>query len=262
MARKRILITGASAGIGAAFARAYAERGFDLVLTARRNDRLAELAGILKQSFGTSCQTIAVDLADPAGPQAILAQAGVVDGLVNNAGYGLPGTFANTSWADQAAFIQVMMTAPAELCHRALPGMISRGHGRIINVASLAGILPPGPGHTLYGASKAFLIKLSQSLNAECAGTGVQVSALCPGFTYSEFHDVNGTRGAVSKMPKWMWQTADAVVAEGIAGVDANRPVVVSGFANRRLAWLSKALPDGMSRAIVAGQSKNFRRME
>jgi uncharacterized protein len=260
--KKRILVTGASAGIGEAFCRALAAQGQDLVISARRRDRLETLAGTLKQSHGTNVEIVCADLADPAAPAALAAQTGPVDGLVNNAGYGLPGAYAKTTWTDQAAFIQVMMTAPAELCHRYLPGMLERRFGRIVNVASLAGVLPSGPGHTLYGASKAFLIRLSQSLNAECAGTGVHVSALCPGFTFSEFHDVNGTRGAVSKMPKWMWQSADAVVAEGWAGVEANEPVVVSGFVNRRLAWLSKALPDGAARNLVAGQSKQFRRME
>lgn len=262
MGKKRFLITGASAGIGESFARTLAAQGHDLALSARRADRLNALAGALKQAHGTNVQIVTADLADPTAPAKVLAEVGPIDGLINNAGYGLPGAYANTSWADQAAFIQVMMTAPAELCHRALPGMLQRGYGRIINVASLAGVLPSGPGHTLYGASKAFLIRFSQSLNAESVNTGVHVSALCPGFTYSEFHDVNGTRGAVSKMPKWMWQSADAVVREGLAGVEANEPVVVSGFINRRLAWLSKALPDGAARGLVAGQSKNFRRME
>lgn len=262
MTRRRILITGASAGIGAAFARAYAQRGADLVLTARRAERLEALAASLKQSHNTTCTIIAADLADPAAPAALIAQAGALDGLVNNAGYGLPGAYANTTWDDQAAFIQVMMTAPAELCHRVLPGMLERGYGRIINVASLAGIVPGGAGHTLYGASKAFMIKMSQSLAAECAGSNVHVSALCPGFTYSEFHDVNGTRESVSQMPSWMWQTAEQVVEEGLAAVEAGEPVHVSGFANRRLAWLTKALPDGVARAIVGSQANKFRRME
>ena len=262
MARRRILITGASAGIGEAFARAYAARGFDLVLTARRAERLDALSAALRREHGANSQTIAADLADPAAPLAILDAAGEIDGLVNNAGYGLGGTFANTAWEDQAAFIRVMMTAPAELAHRVIPGMVARGYGRIVNVASLAGILPSGPGHTLYAASKAFMIKMSESLSAELAGTGVNVSALCPGFTYSEFHDVNATRDQVSKMPAWMWQTADAVVAEAIAGVDRGDPVVVSGFVNRRLVWLSKALPSGAARALVAGQAQRYRRME
>jgi short-subunit dehydrogenase len=262
MPKHRVLITGASAGIGEAFARAYAVQGCDLILTARRTERLETLAGALRQANGIACEVIAADLSDPGAPAAILAQTGPIDGLVNNAGYGLPGAYAKTRWRDQADFIQVMMTAPAELAHRAVPDMLKRGYGRIINVASLAGILPSGPGHTLYGASKAFLIRMSQSLNAECQGTDVHVTALCPGFTYSEFHDVNGTRASVSAMPKWMWQSAEAVVEEGLRAVEANAPVHVSGFANRRLAWLSKALPDGMARAIVAGQSKRYRRME
>jgi uncharacterized protein len=265
MARKLALITGASAGIGAAFARAYAARGYDLALTARRRERLEALAGELKSAHGAQCLVLPADLADPKAPaaliEAIAAAGRPASVVVNNAGYGLPGTFATTTWQDQAAFIQVMVTAVAELSHRTLPAMRAAKFGRIINVASLAGLLPGSAGHTLYAASKAFLIRMSQSLAAE-AGDGVQVTALCPGFTYSEFHDANGTREAVSKMPRALWQDAETVVDGAIAANEAGEAVFVPGSVNKSLAWLGRALPPKLTMRIVAGQSSRFRRME
>jgi len=264
--RKLVLVTGASAGIGAAFARAYAAQGFDLALTARRAERLDALAAELKSRFGAESLVTPADLSRPGAPAAVLeaiaARGRQIDGLVNNAGYGLGGTFATTSWAEQATFIQVMVTAVAELAHGVMPGMRARGYGRIINVASLAGLLPGSAGHTLYAASKAFLIRMSQSLNLECQGTGVHVTALCPGFTYSEFHDVNGTRGQVSQMPKWMWLQADAVVNAAIAANEANQAAVVPGAANRAIAALVKLMPDGAALGLMRSQASRFRRME
>lgn len=266
-ARRLVLITGASAGIGAAFARAYASRGWDVALSARREDRLTELAKELQERYSVEAYALPADLADPAAPAAlaaaVLAKAGRgPDGLVNNAGYGLPGAYVKTRWEDQAAFIQVMATAPAALTHQVLPAMLERGFGRIIQVASLAGILPGAAGHTLYAPVKAFLIKFAQSLNLECEGTGVHVSALCPGFTYSEFHDVNGTREAVSTMPRWMWAKAEPVVEEAIAAVERNQPVFVPGGVNKALALLGRVLPDPLSEAMVKSNMNKFRRME
>ena len=187
MDRKLALVTGASAGIGAAFARALASHGYDVALTARRLDRLEKLAEEISLRYGVETLIVAADLSEPEAPGQILdfltAHGRTVDVLVNNAGYGLPGTYAETRWEDQRAFIQVMMTAPAELAHRVLPGMMHRGFGRIVNVASLAGLLPGSAAHTLYGASKAFLVKFSQSLHLEAEAAGVHVTALCPGFT-------------------------------------------------------------------------------
>ena len=120
----------------------------------------------------------------------VTARGIIVDGLVNNAGYGVPGAYVNSTWETQHAFLQVMVVAVAELTHRLLPGMLERGYGRILNVASLAGLVPAPAGHTLYAASKSFMIKFSESLAHEVGHRGVHVTALCPGFTLSEFHDV------------------------------------------------------------------------
>lgn len=263
MKGKTALITGASAGIGAAFAKAYARKGADLILTARRTERLNDLATTLKSEFGVDTLVLPGDLSDPVTPERLLEEISAarteVDILVNNAGYGLPGTFPETSWDDQKAFLQVMFTSPTELCHRVLPGMVDRKWGRIINVASLAGITPGGSGHTLYGPVKAALIKLSESLHAETKATGVHVTALCPGLTYSEFHDVNGQRDRLSDVPKFMWQGADQVVEAGVRANEHNRPILVTGVANKAIAAASQLLPGPIARSLMNAQSKRYK---
>jgi short-subunit dehydrogenase len=266
MARRLALITGASAGIGAASARIYASHGYDVALTARRIDRLEGLAAEIKLRSGVEAYPIAADLADPAGVDTVLAaiaeQGRVVDALVNNAGYGLPGTYDSTSWADQATFLQVMLTSVCGMTHKVLPGMVERRFGRIVNVASLAGLVPGAAGHTLYAATKGFLVKFSQSLHLENLSTGVHVSALCPGFTYSEFHDVNGTRGQVTQgVPEWMWLGADEVAAAGYEAAEANRSICVPGAPNKAIAAIAKIVPDDWALALIANQGGKFRKV-
>jgi short-subunit dehydrogenase len=257
------LVTGASAGIGAAFARGLAAQGCALVLTARRSERLQSLAAELRQAYGTRCEILPADLADPAAPANLCAQLDArgigIDLLINNAGYGIPGTFDASSWSRHADFIQVMMTAPTELAHRLLPGMHARGWGRIINVASLAGLVPGTAAHTLYGASKAYLIRFSQSLGQENASRGVHVCALCPGFTWSEFHDVSGARAQVARLPIWMWMDAARVVREGLAAAERGDLVYVPGRINRGIKTLFKLLPDRLALALIARRAHHFR---
>jgi short-subunit dehydrogenase len=262
-ARPLVLVTGASSGIGEAFARLYAQRGCDLVLTARREDRLRRLADDLAAAHGVAARVIVADLSDPVAPESIAAALPrAPDVLVNNAGYGLPGVYAETCWEDQQAFLQVLLTAVCDLTHRLLPGMIERGHGRIINVASLAGLVPGGPGSTLYGATKAFLVGFSESLNIETAGTGVHVTALCPGFTWSEFHDANGARERVNRnVPRWAWQDAETVARAGMRAVEANRAVCTPGLANKAVALLARLTPDPWALALMRSQAARFRRL-
>jgi len=266
MDRRLALVTGASAGIGAAFARILASHGYDVALTARRGDRLEKLAEEISLRYGVETLTVTADLAEPEAPGHILdhltAHGRTVDALVNNAGYGLAGSYGDTRWEDQKAFIQVMMTAPAELAHRVLPGMAHRRFGRIVNVASLAGLVPGSAGHTLYGATKAFLVKFSQSLHLEAESQGVHVTALCPGFTYSEFHDVNGTRAQLTaSTPPWLWLGADEVAAAGYEAVEANRPICVPGAPNKAIAAFSKLIPDDWALALMASQGPRFRKV-
>jgi short-subunit dehydrogenase len=263
--RRLCLITGASAGIGAAFARIYASHGYDVALTARREDRLAMLADELRMRHGVEALAIPADLADPAAADQVLAEiAGhgrQVCALVNNAGYGLKGRFAVTEWADQAAMLQVMLTAVCELTHKVLPGMVEAGFGRIVNVASLAGLIPGSPGQSLYSPIKAFLVKFSETLHLENLETGVHVTALCPGFTYSEFHDVNHSRRQVERMaPPFMWLGADEVAAAGYEAAEANRPICVTGAPNKAIAALGKVIPDEWALALMASSYGQARR--
>jgi uncharacterized protein len=262
--RRWALVTGASAGIGAAFARELATRGWSLMLTARREDRLQQLALELNRMDGIRADYIVSDLADPAAPQKLCAEIehrGIgIDMLVNNAGYGVTGHYLAQPWQTHTEFLQVMVSAPCELAHLLLPRMQQQGFGRIANIASLAGIMPGPAGHTLYAASKAFLIKFSQSLALENLTRGVKVCAICPGFTFSEFHDVTGTRSVVSKMPRWMWQTADEVAHSGLDAMERGDIVYVPGRVNRTIKLLTKLLTDRAALRLVQKRSKDFRK--
>lgn len=260
------LITGASAGIGTAFAQALAAQGHDLVLTARRTDRLQRLAFELQQHHGSAVTVLPADLADPSAPQTLcdeLHRSGLaVDWLINNAGYGVPCRFTANNWHAHADFMQVLVNAPLELCWHLLPGMRERGHGRIVNVASLAGHVPGTAGHTLYAPAKAFLIKFSQGLALENIDRGVHVCALCPGFTRSEFHDVTGTRALMNKLPGFMWQSAEAVVAEGIDAVERGEAVRVTGHVNRFIKSAFKLMPDQLALRLSARQARRYRQAD
>jgi short-subunit dehydrogenase len=176
-----------------------------------------------------------------------------VEGLVNNAGYSSTDGFPETAWARHQAFLRVMLLAPTELAHRVLPAMLDARFGRIVNVCSLAGLLPATAGDALYGAAKGYLIKFSQGLHLELRQRGVHVTALCPGYTYSEFHDVNGTRAQVSKAyPGWVWMGSDAVARAGFEASEANRPLSVPGAPNRAIAALVKHLPDDWMLQLTA----------
>jgi uncharacterized protein len=258
------LITGASSGIGEAIAREYARRGKPLILTARRKERLEALAAEL--GARVPVVVLAADLSDPKAPQEmfeVIQAAGLqVDTLVNNAGYGVPGRYLSEPWASHRDFVQVLMTAVAELTYLFLPAMEAQKHGRILNVASLAGLVPASAGHTLYGASKAWLIRFSECLAMESHSRGVHVTALCPGFTYTEFHDVNGMRANVSKLPKFLWLSSEEVAKIGVDAVEAGKKRVISGFANNVIAWMTRYLPDFISNALVGGKAKQFRNAE
>jgi short-subunit dehydrogenase len=258
------LVTGASSGIGKAFAELLAAQGYTLVLTARRGDRLEALAVELTRRFGVAAHSLVADLSEPGAPGQIasaLATRGLkIDVLVNNAGYGVPGSYVNVPWADHERFMQVMITAILDLTYRLLPGMIERGWGRIINVASVAGMVPAPAGHTLYGASKAFLIRLSEALASENMPKGVNVTAVCPGFTWSEFHDVTGTRDKMNRVPGILWLKADEVAREGYDAVMKGRSVVVNGTIYRFLVWLNGALPRSISGWVSGRAGRQYRK--
>ncbi|NII10481.1 SDR family oxidoreductase [Oleiagrimonas sp. C23AA] len=257
------LITGASAGIGQAFARELAQRGYHLVITARRVERLQQLATELHQAQGVQVTVMASDLADAGAAEALCADLEAqhihIDMLVNNAGYGVPGTFEQSAWKAHEDFLQVLVRAPTELAHRLLPAMRQCGYGRIINVASLAGHLPGSVGHTLYAAAKAYMIRFSQSLALENWARGVHVCALCPGFTYSEFHDVTGARELVSRLPRWMWMDADTVARQGLDAVERGEVVYINGRINRLIKAVSELMPSRLAMRLSQRHSHRYR---
>lgn len=258
------LITGASSGIGEALAREYARRGIPLVLTARRLDRLQKLAAELRNQVPV--QVIGADLADPQAPAQLVAEIerrGVkLRILVNNAGYGVPGRYLTKEWLVHAQFLQVMMGAVSELTWRVLPALRASGNGRIINVASFAALVPGADGQTLYAAAKAYMVKFSESLSLENADHNVKVTALCPGFTWSEFHDVTGTREMMSKLPKWAWLQADDVARAGIDGVERGRVIVVPGRVYKLLHFVARHLPDRWVLGLMGRNSKKIRKVD
>ncbi len=264
MNKKYALITGASAGIGACFAEQLAAAGWSLILVARRESALQSLQNKITQQHAVDCSYVVADLAEPAANQVIyqhcISHDYHVSMLVNNAGYGVPGDFDSVDWNTHQAMLQVMLSSVVELSYLFYPGMQQQKQGYIINVASLAGLTPPTAGHTLYGAVKSFVIKFSHSLHLEAADHGVHVTALCPGFTYTEFHDVNGTREMVSKMSNKLWMSADEVVAQGIAAVNVNQAVYINGWRNRAIALLTRILPDKLIRFLMAGSVAKFRK--
>ena len=246
MTRRTALVTGASAGIGASFARTLAAEGHDLLLVARRADRLTALAADLTARHGSRVETFAADLTDPAAPRAVMGfadeQGLSVDVLINNAGMSSSTAFADSAWPALAGEIQLMVTAVTELTHLVVPGMKQRGYGRIVNLSSLAAFAPPAAS-LLYGGIKSYVLQVSQSLDMELKPHGIHVTALCPGFTHTEFHQEMGTADAASKLPKALWQDADDVVREGWSAVNAGKPVCVPGTLNKVLSHAHRPVP-------------------
>jgi short-subunit dehydrogenase len=262
-AGRTALITGASSGIGEAFADVFASMGFDIVITARREEQLRAVAERLTRVYGTQVHVVPCDLAIATAPAALCAEIerrGVaVDVLVNNAGFGVPGSYMAANWAVHEAMLQVMVVAVAELTYRLLPGMIERGYGRIINVASLAGVVR-APAGTLYGAAKTFVVRFSESLSREVASHNIHVTAICPGLTRTGFHHAPGARETVSGMPGWMWMDAQTVARQGVAAVMAGKPIYVNGGLNRVMAGLFRYVPLPAMRALGRRVVRVYRR--
>jgi short-subunit dehydrogenase len=245
------LVTGASSGIGAAFARRLAAAGSDLVVVARRQGRLDTLAAELSGAHGVHVETLVADLTDPvqlADVEARLRDPDrPIDLLVNNAGAGGHGAYASLPADEVEAMVRLNLLAPARLTSAALPAMVARGSGGVVNVSSISGEQPI-PYVATYSATKAFLTSLSESVHDELRGTGVTVTAVLPGFTRSEFHD----RADMGRsIPKPFWMTSDQVAAAALVAVDRGRAVCVPGPAYRVLVWLSRHAPRALVRRVA-----------
>lgn len=262
-ARRLALITGASAGIGAAFATAYAQRGFDLALVARRRERLDALSRRLAAAHGVEAFAIPADLScdEAQAPimAALAAQGRHVDVLVNNAGFGIPRVFTDAPWAEQRAFVMSMALAPCALAYAVIPGMVDRRWGRIVNVASVAGFAPGVAGNTLYPGVKSLMIKFSQALDAEYRAAGLKVTALCPGSTRTEFAAEAGYKHLLKPSTERFAQTPDRVAEAAVRGNEAGRLVVIPGWTNRLAVALMRGLPEPLVRAVINAGAARYR---
>lgn len=247
MSRPAALVTGATSGLGAEFAQQLARSGHDLILVARTVPRLEAKAVRLRADFGVQVEVLPADLltddgvasvgarlADPARPVAV---------LVNNAGFGLVHAFEGNTVEQEADHLQILVTAPMKLMHAALGPMLARKDGRIINVASVAGFIPRGS----YGAAKAWGISFSRFANLRYRPRGVTVTAVCPGFVHTEFHQRMGA--SMGRIPKWMWLEPDVVVRQGLADSAAGKSVSIPTRRYATLIALSRLVPDRIAAA-------------
>lgn len=255
---QRALVTGASGGIGEAFARRLAAEGVHLVLVARGGEALGQLAVQLRGGHGVTVDVIAADLTTTQGCGPVVDRLRddrePIDLLVNNAGVGTSGAFGDVDIERELALIALNITALVRLTHAAVPGMRARGHGGIINISSLSA-LQPYPFGANYGASKAYVTSLSKALHTELADAGVRVLALCPGFTRTNFQRAAGI--SRTPIPDWLWLQPDAVAAEGLAALRAGRSIRVAGPAFKVWAALTKVVPDALLRQALASAGRH-----
>ncbi|OMC42530.1 SDR family oxidoreductase [Mycobacterium sp. IS-1264] len=247
MPRPVALITGPTSGIGAGYARRYARDGYDLVLVARDVDRLNELAGELKGEAG-GVEVLPADLADRAGRDKVAERlAAGVRVLVNNAGFGTSDQFWATDPALLQAQLEVNVAAVMHLTRAALPAMLDAGTGTVINIASVAGLVP-GRAPT-YSASKSWVVSFSEGLAADLRGTGVGVHAVCPGFVHTEFHSRAGMD--MTGVPSFMWLEVDDVVSQSLADIARGKVLSIPGLQYKGIITAGRMMPRGLLRLVA-----------
>lgn len=251
------LVTGATAGIGAAYADLLAKAGFDLVLVARDLPRLNTVANNLKKSYKIKVETIKADLTKPmqlANVEKRLANAAKpIEVLINNAGFGIKDSFLDSDLKREQELLDVLVTAPMRLTHAVLPLMVKRNSGIVVNVSSIASWIAGGT----YSSAKSYLTVFSEYLNNELKGTKVKVSALCPGFTRTEFHQRGKMR--MSGLPNFMWLDANKLVAKSWSDAQKNKAVSVPGFQYKTLAIIAQYAPRPLVRKIGISVRKKQR---
>ncbi|HEY3343948.1 MAG TPA: SDR family oxidoreductase [Anaerolineaceae bacterium] len=235
------VVTGASSGIGLEFARQLAPRGYNLVLVARREGRLQALAAEMERDWGISTHVVAADLSNEDG---VTRVEGVIKNtpdlvmLVNNAGFGVEGSFVDGELDDQIKMVDVHVLAPVQLTRAALPAMLACRSGSIMNVSSISAFVP-GPTSITYSSTKAYLNNFTSALFMEYRGSGLKFQALCPGFTVTEFHDkLEGSRR--SRLPRFMWMSAVEVVRQSLSALDGGPVVFIPGWINRAIALVAR----------------------
>lgn len=230
------LVTGASSGIGAELARQLAGHGHTVTLVARREDRLRDLADEIRGRHGTRAEVIGCDLSDTAARERLVAEVAerglTVELLLNNAGFGSAGSFQELDLDWEIRMVRTNIEAIVDLCGRYVPGMVERGSGAVLNVASTAAFQPL-PRQSTYSASKAFVLAFTEALSADLAGTGVTATALCPGPVRTEFTDAHEGFEAAAHTPDFLWMTAEETARIGLEGLARGKRVVVPGAGNR-----------------------------
>jgi len=256
------LVTGASSGIGAVYAARLAAQGHDLVLVARRLDRLEQLARELEAKHRVRVEALAADLASDAGLRRVEERITAANGLallVNNAGFGIRGLFHETDRDRQEEMHRLHVIATVRLTHAALPGMLARRAGAIVNVSSVAAFAP-SPWNTSYGATKTWMNIFSEAVAGEIKSCGapIRVQALCPGYTYTEFHDVMGVDRKL--VPDFWWMSSEAVVEASLRGLERNQLIVVPGWHYRLLVLFLTAMPRSLLRGLSATFARRMRK--
>lgn len=254
--RKTACITGATSGIGAAFARRFAEQGYDLILTGRRKEKIQSLSETLSAQHGVRAEVVIAELSEDSALASLAERVRTAENLevlVNNAGFAREGPFHEEGVATHETMLKVHDEALIRLCHAALPGMVSRGRGRIVNVSSMV-IFTPAPGNAIYAASKVFVKLFTESLHLELQGTGVRVQVLCPGFTRTDFHEKMGYDTKTFYRDKGLLKamTPEEVVDISLRDLERDRVVCIPGGNNRLSAFLFTVLPRSLIYRIVA----------
>ena len=249
------LVTGATAGIGESFTRLLASKGYNIALVARDEARLHERAAGLREKYGIQTFVLPADLATKSGVKSVekYIQSYEIEVLINNAGFGINKAFTVSDLGDEQDLLNVLVRTPMRLMHVILPGMKERKSGTIINVSSVAGFIAGGT----YSAAKSYLTVLSESLNTELKGSGVIVSALCPGFTRTEFHQRG--RMKMKGLPSFMWLNADKLVAQSWKDAQAHQPVSVPGWQYKLLVAIVSIAPRSFVRQIGMNVRKKQR---
>jgi short-subunit dehydrogenase len=257
------LVTGASAGIGRAFALRLADRGHDLVLVARDTARLEALAKEIGETYGASADVLTADLSDPVAlatvEQRAASTAQPIDLLVNNAGFGTAGRFAALPIERETQEIQLNVVALVRLTHAALGPMVERGQGGVINVASIGGFQPT-PGNATYCATKAFVISFTEAIHEELKGTGINAMVLSPGYTRTEFQDRAGIDS--SEVPSFLWQDPPTVVEHALRAYERGRAACVPGPLNSATAAFSSMAPTALSRKVAGAVAKRSEKLQ
>jgi uncharacterized protein len=254
--RKVAVVTGASSGIGRSFCHVLAGENWDLVAVARRENLLLELQTEIEGNYPCKVHVVVADLANPDSPGKIKETTdslGIqVDSIINNAGYGVSGAFASLSWEDHQKYIQVMCTSPTKLIHCYLPGMLERGYGKILNVASFSSYFVGSPYLTLYAALKHYVLVLSHSLYGETIGTGVTVTAMCPGGTKTDWFAKADSEDAVASLPQFTFLSSAEVAQRGYEAMMKGKLSVIPGFWAKFSVWASRLLPDAIILRMLA----------